>query len=225
MSSGIYQIENQINGKRYIGSAVNLRKRWGEHLNTLCHKRHFNRHLQSAFDKYGEDAFTFEILEYVMSEDLIVREQFYLDTYSPEYNISPTAGSLLGIQHTDETRANMSIAKTGKRHPMYGKHPNPETLAKLSVARTGERNPNYGKHHSAVACKKMHEAWTLERKQAQSDRQQGKHLSAETCAKISASRTGERHPMYGKHHSAATKRKMSTARKTYWRRIRETENQ
>lgn len=37
----------------------------------------------------------------------------------------------------------------------------------------------------------------------------GKHLPDETRKKLSMSRSGEKHPMFGKHHSAETKKKMS----------------
>lgn len=199
MNSGIYQIRNQISGNRYIGSAIDLRKRWQRHLAALHCGQHHNPHLQSAFDKYGEEAFIFEILKYVAPKNLIEYEQYYFDLLKPEYNIALIAGSLFGFRHTDEALAKMSAAKTGERHPMYGKRHSTETLAKMSEALTGERNPMYGntgeRHYNY-----------------------GKHLSEETRAKIGAAHIGKR-------HSAATKRKMSIAQKAYWRRVHKTENQ
>jgi len=220
MTSGIYQITNQISGKRYIGSAVDIQLRWAVHLSILRHKRHYNVHLQRAFDKYGESAFAFIRLEQIEDiEQLIPREQYYLDTLRPKYNIAPTAGSRLGVQCTDETRAKMRAAKTGERHPMYGKHLSAETrakisaanrrenlseetLAKMRAAQGGERHPMYGKHHSAEALAKMRAAHRRE------------NLSEETLAKMRAAQTG-------RHHSAETKRKMSIAQKARQRRERE----
>jgi len=230
MSSGIYQIRNIVNGKCYIGSAVDLRQRWAVHLSTLRHRSHYNIHLQRAFDKDSKEAFIFEVLEELEPENLVEREQYYLDTLNPEYNILPTAGSSFGVQYTDDARAKMSAAKIGG-------HLSAETCARMSIARMGERNPNYGKHLSAKTRAKISAAKT------------GEHLSAKTCARMSASRmgernpnygkhhstrtrtkisralTGERHPMYGKHHSEETKRKMSKARKAYWQKVREAKNQ
>lgn len=47
----------------YVGSAKNLRTRWGEHRKLLTIEKHFNRHLQHAWLKYGEEAFTYTIKE------------------------------------------------------------------------------------------------------------------------------------------------------------------
>jgi len=226
MASGIYQIENQVNGKRYIGSAANLRRRWARHLNDLRRGEHHNRYLQRAFDKYGEEAFVFFILENIEPENLIVREQRYLDTFNPEYNISPTAGSSLGVRYTEETCAKMSIAhmgerspnygKFGEQHPMYGRRHSAETRAKMRAAHTGERNPNYGKHPSVETLAKLRTAKSGERHPMY-----GKHHSAETLAKMRAAKLGERNPMYGrtgkqsplygKHLSIETRMKISVA--------------
>ena len=209
MNSGIYQIKNTINGKCYIGSAVNLQQRLATHLSMLRHRNHYNIYLQRAFDKDDEEAFIFEVLEDVEPENLIKREQYYFDTLNPEYNISPTAGSTFGVPCSAEARARQSAAKMGERNPFYGrhhseetrarqsaaltgKHPNAKTLTKMSAATTGERNPMYGR--------------TGER-----NPNYGKHRSAETCAKISAANSGERHPNYGKSPSAETRTRQSKA--------------
>jgi len=196
MVSGIYQIENQINGKRYIGSAVNLRQRWAVHLSTLRCEQHRNKHLQRAFNKYGELVFTFSILEQIKdSKQLIPHEQYYLDTLNPEYNIAPMAGSSLGVQHTEETRRK----QIGERNHFYGKHHSAETRAKMSTALTGKRHPNYGKHPNTETRRKMSNAHKRE------------HLSVETRAKLRAAKSGKRHPNYGKRLSEETKQKISNA--------------
>lgn len=46
--AGIYQIRNIVNGKVYIGSAVNIERRWGMHKNRLKAGQHRNIHLQRA---------------------------------------------------------------------------------------------------------------------------------------------------------------------------------
>ena len=224
MASGIYQIENQINGKRYIGSAVNIRYRWVRHLNDLRRGEHHNRHLQRAFNKYGEATFVFKVLEETKLESLIGREQRYFDTLNPEYNISPTAGSSLGVRYTEETRAKMRVThmgerspnygKFGEQHPMYGKRHSAETRAKMSKAHTGERNHNYGKHPSEETLAKMRAAQAGKR-----HFMYGKHHSAETLKRMRAAKlaernpnygkTGEQSPNYGKHLSAETRAKIS----------------
>ncbi|GAH42586.1 unnamed protein product, partial [marine sediment metagenome] len=114
MSSGVYQIKNQVNGKRYIGSSTNLWHRWTQHLNSLRRGQHYNPHLQAAFRKYGEAAFVFQLLEHSSPENLIECEQYYLDMLLPEYNIAPNAGNCLGRPCSLKTREKLSKAHKGK---------------------------------------------------------------------------------------------------------------
>jgi len=197
MASGIYQIKNTLNGKCYIGSAVDIQRRWRDHLSALRRGQHCNGHLQRSFEKYSEDAFMFAVLEQVEdTSQLIIREQHYLDTLKPEYNISPTAGSSLGVRRTEETRQKVSESKTGERNPSYGKHPSAATRTKQSAAQAGERNHNYGKHRSIATKQKI------------SNTKKNTNM-------------GEQNSFYGEHHSEETKRKMSIAQKARRRRERE----
>jgi group I intron endonuclease len=68
---GIYKIINTINNKVYIGSSRNLKKREKTHFYKLDHNTHTNRHLQSAYLKYGKAAFLFEIIMFCPIEELI----------------------------------------------------------------------------------------------------------------------------------------------------------
>lgn len=128
MGGGIYQIINLINSKKYVGSAVNFRKRFLEHKNHLIKKTHHNYHLQKSWDKYGSQNFKFEILEYVNKNDLLKREQYYINLYKScnsdnGYNINPIAGSNLGRKFgppSKETRIKYSKARMGKPSPAKG---------------------------------------------------------------------------------------------------------
>lgn len=64
--------------------------------------------------KYGHSNFILEILEYCNKEELICREQHYINLLKPEYNLAKLAASCLGYKHTKETRAKMSAALTGR---------------------------------------------------------------------------------------------------------------
>ena len=100
--SGIYRWVNNINGKSYVGSGVNLAKRLGSYYNKIELSRN-PRPIQDALLKYGHSNFTLEILEYCLETELIEREQFYLDLLVPDYNILKYAYSLLGFKHSEET--------------------------------------------------------------------------------------------------------------------------
>jgi group I intron endonuclease len=79
-ASGVYQIRCIPTGKIYVGSAVDLRDRWYRHCRSLLRGKHRNRYLQNAWDKYGEESFEFEILEYVDVSHLLHAEQEWIDS-------------------------------------------------------------------------------------------------------------------------------------------------
>ena len=76
---GVYKILNTVNNKPYIGSSVNIATRWGKHKSLLRYDKHENMKLQNAWNKYGEEAFVFLILEECEIDELLIREQYYLD--------------------------------------------------------------------------------------------------------------------------------------------------
>jgi group I intron endonuclease len=90
-ASGIYKITNLITQKFYIGSSIDLCRRKIEHFSALRTNKHHSILLQRAFNKYGEENFIFEVVECCEKENLIKREQHYLDTLKPQYNISSLA--------------------------------------------------------------------------------------------------------------------------------------
>ena len=85
---GIYMIINLINGNRYIGSSKNIQQRLQTHRSNLRNNHHCNIHLQNAWNKYGEAKFDYSILEFCEENIRINREQYYVNTLKPEYNIS-----------------------------------------------------------------------------------------------------------------------------------------
>ena len=105
-NTGIYKIINIINNKIYIGSSVNLYKRKKEHFNKLKKNIHKNIHLQSSYNKYGEENFIFEIIEYIEDKYLLIgREQYWINEFKSYnrdngYNICKIAGNTLGYKFT-----------------------------------------------------------------------------------------------------------------------------
>ena len=119
VNQGVYIIRNTTNGKIYVGSSANIRRRWITHRNTLKRRKHHCRHLQGAWQKDGREAFRFEIVEPVDDTLFLeAREQFWMwrtKASDPAfgYNTSPAAGSLLGRPLPIEVRAKMSRTKKG----------------------------------------------------------------------------------------------------------------
>lgn len=82
---GIYSITNLINNKKYIGSAINIYERLTQHYNELNKQKHFNKHLQQSWLKYGEDNFIFRIVEVCINieySDLLKKEDEYIKKYN-----------------------------------------------------------------------------------------------------------------------------------------------
>ncbi len=130
--SGIYEIVNVPSGKRYVGSAKNLRKRWNMHRWQLQNGKHANRHLQSAWLLDGEASFEFRILGFCAEVDLLASEQIFIDSLNPEYNILKIAGSSIGTACAPETKAKIGAKNRGRRWTA-------ESIAKLSATMTGRK--------------------------------------------------------------------------------------
>lgn len=93
--AGIYRWVNKVNGNTYIGSSVNLARRFKVYFDfsflTIRLKKSKSR-IYSAILKYDYQNFQLEILEYCTKQDVLSREQYYLDLLKPEYNLNPSAG-------------------------------------------------------------------------------------------------------------------------------------
>ncbi len=119
MSIGLYEIRNVSNGKFYIGSSINIERRWkNDHHRTLKQGTHPNRHLQRAWNKFGEESFELSILGICDKEHLLNIEQSLLDRYANTewcYNIAKNAQAPgTGIIPSKETKLKMSQSLTGR---------------------------------------------------------------------------------------------------------------
>jgi group I intron endonuclease len=115
-AAGVYAIICNVTGAIYIGSSIDIGTRLVRHLvinNT-------NEHLQHAITKYGLENFSFCVVEFyevnpsvsleTNKANLLALEQKHLDRLfslpeSLRYNFNPTAGSILGYKHTEDTLA------------------------------------------------------------------------------------------------------------------------
>ena len=156
MASGIYAIKNRVNGKCYVGSAVDLIKRFNSHRSQLRRGTHQSSILRSAWKKYGEHSFDFSVLLICSTDNLLFYEQRAMDVLKPKYNVRLIAASNLGIKqsrevvarrtqhlvgnthslgyrHTEDAKARMSAARRGRFHT-------PEWKAKISAAHLGMKH-------------------------------------------------------------------------------------
>ena len=173
--SGVYEIVNSANGKRYIGSAKRFRGRFAVHLSGLRNGKHSNRRLQRAWNKYGEDAFLFRPLLACAPNDLIFFEQRAIDAYRPEYNLAPTAGNCLGVKHSAETRAKRSALNAGNKFCVGRKI---SEATRLAVIESNRRRKGFKRRPESVA--------------ATAAAHRGMKRSAETRAKIAAKAKGRK---------------------------------
>ena len=60
---GVYQIINNVTGWVYIGSSVNIFRRWKQHRQTLQRGAHAKPQMQRDADLHGWHSFTYELLE------------------------------------------------------------------------------------------------------------------------------------------------------------------
>lgn len=172
MTRCIYKIINGVNGKFYVGSAVNFVARKRRHVWRLRRGDHVNKPLQAAWNKYGEVAFVFCIVEEVADDaDLLAAENVWLHKHVGKhycYNIAADAmapqtgkygdkNSMWGktFKHTPEAKAKISAAskqqiqsdetKAKRRKTMKGHTVSTETRLKLSASLTGDGNYWYGR--------------------------------------------------------------------------------
>lgn len=169
--SGIYRWVNTLTGETYVGSSVNLSKRFSVYFSKKSVEEVLSRSksiILSALVKHGYSNFRLEILEYCESSQTITREQYYLDLLCPEYNILSIANSSLGRAVSEETRFKISNSLKGRsitelvKQKMslsrQGKVFSDETKKILSDLRKGKDSPFLGKQHSVDTRKKMSEA-------------------------------------------------------------------
>lgn len=223
MNTGVYEIVNTTNGNCYVGSSINMKKRWREHRCGLRSNRHHAMVLQRAWHKHGEAAFVFRPLLVCAEDMLVFYEQRALDAIKPAYNATNHAASpsadpvirakirkaLVGHVLSEETKAKISAANKGRKQ-------SPEVVA-ARMAGLAARSPEA----KAAAAEKLSAAGKARyaanpaARAAASLASQGRSVSGETKAKLQA---------YARNRPQEHNEKLSAAATARYAHLRKAQN-
>ena len=133
----IYKIFTNIDSRIYIGSTINKDKRWKEHKRDLRKGKHSNKHLQNFVYKYGLDTLEFSIIEICMVDNILIREQYYLDTTENLFNIATNSSApMMGKHHSREAKEKIAKRSRGNNNPMFGVTRSDAVKSSISKAQT-----------------------------------------------------------------------------------------
>jgi group I intron endonuclease len=191
--SGVYSVTNTVTEDQYVGQASNFTKRWSKHRRMLQQGLHPNVHLQAAWNKHGEGAFAFRVLEWCDKCELTTTEQKWMDVLRPVYNKAPAAGSRIGTTQSPEARAKISAALKGVPKSLEharavgdairGQKRSSEKITAhnraVAAARKGKKLPAEWAAKNAATCKKMGallkgKPWSEARRAAHAAKQRSK---------------------------------------------------
>ncbi len=168
MMTGIYRITNKVNGKFYIGSSLFCEHRKKTHFSKLKHNYADNKHLQSAWNKYGSENFVFEVIAQLpddISDEKIAKiEAYFIKTLRPQYNKT---------LRTHRGGKSHKIRERNKKHVMTGG----EIKAIYSTAEHRDK--------MSRLTKKYYQSLTDEEKRARNAHKVGRVFSEETRKKLS----------------------------------------
>lgn len=190
---GIYRIV-LTDGRCYVGQSGNMHRRWNEHRSRLRRGTHWLPHFQNCWNKYGEDAFRFEVIEQCDRDDLTEREQYWLDTLKPAFNVSPNAGNNGGYKRpfrnlTAEHKAKIAAAHRERNERLRAAGLVSPTRQPPKSKRARRGSPEYRAKMRAAAAKRG--PITPETRAKMSAASRGKTLTPEHRSKIAAALTGK----------------------------------
>jgi group I intron endonuclease len=200
--SGVYCIENILDGKKYIGKSINMDSRWKDHRWLLKNNKHGNDYLQNSYNIHGEENFKFWIVQEIdnnNSEVLILMETYWIVYYNSHiqfgrgYNLTFGQEGINGCVYSEQTRQKMSKSQSGENNPNFGKTTSDETKSKISKSLMGRE----GRKHSQETRDKI------------SKGNKDKKCTDESKERMSKGQMGNKNSL-GIHRSEKTKNSIST---------------
>lgn len=189
LDPAVYRIVNKVTNHCYVGSSAYVMSRKSKHMQALRRNAHENLHLQRAWNKYGEGAFVFEVLERCERDVCFEREQYWINTLCPQYNIRKTAdpkGPLSAETRQRIREARFAGDAAGKLHG--GAKPNPSRPRSRHHIRTDEeRQEMHNRRVQASAGRTM----SSETREKIQQAHLGKKASSETREKLRISHLGQ----------------------------------
>lgn len=139
MNSGLYRIVNIKNGKFYIGSTDDFKRRKTRHWCDLKKNQHNNQYLQHSWNKHGEASFVFEVYKMVESSQLLAEEQKELTVFVGTnncYNLRKDAVCPVAVGERRSESVKLKISMSQKGKPRWTE----EQKKQMSIDRKGRKH-------------------------------------------------------------------------------------
>lgn len=146
----IYIIHNTSSNKVYVGQTaeINPNTRWLDHKCSLRHNKG-NKHLRDSWNKYGEAAFDFTVIDTIyentiteLKQCLTIYENAWVQFFNlceiPIYNSRISVESNLGFRHSLASKTKISTSLLGKPAPNKGIAMSSEQKIKIAVTKKGK---------------------------------------------------------------------------------------
>ena len=158
--SGIYAL-SFLDVERYLGSSIDIHRRYKQHLNLLKRNAHHNQKLQNYYNKHGEPKLVIiEVVEQATEKEVQDLEQSYLDVldFSEVCNFSKIAGGgYLSDEINDKRKASLKKffeenpdAICGENNPFYGRRHTQKTKDAIGNANRGLKRSEEWKEQKAA---------------------------------------------------------------------------
>ena len=170
LKSGVYKLTNKLNGRIYIGSAGEFKERWKTHAKRLKNGKHTNKFLQADFNKCGEEAFVFEVVEVIegSQENRLLVEQRYIDQHYDDqqqcYNLTRSVNKRGPKCHSYNPEQTAIKHKENPNRHRWSEEEKKAISAKLrghivsEETRQKLREKNLGKKHTEESKRKCSES-------------------------------------------------------------------